>query len=480
MAEIYTDNMVVQCNKVLKIRGHAFPGDHIVVSFAGEERETFTCSDGTWCVVFPPLAPNSVGQTLSVRNGRHCLEYKNVLIGEVWLITGASVMLMKLANGESFQEELQNWDEQKMRGLSVRFFFKRETFKTIDMAWPVWVCKAINKYTLITQPHWAIVNKETAGEVPAYAYYHGKMLSEKLHVPVGLICNAVSGSPLESWVEHETLASEMPFLLEQGKENRYAIEGWKQTMAINIAASKIARQKHYWHPSFCFESQIRSLDVFPIRGVLFGGFFWAGGIENKLENLFALFVYGLRIHWGEDLPVYYMQLGRWESFPVLPVLRDIQRKMERSISGVKMVVSYDTFRKGVDRSFYHPYNRKDVGERFARLALYNIYGDTRMVPSGPLYHEALLRENFIYIKFFFSEGLTASDPHALEAFEVAGEDHCYRQAVASIVNNEIVVKCPDSISEPLYIRYGWKEYISSYIKNGAGIPLSTFEEKIEK
>lgn len=107
MTEIYTDNMVLQCNKILRIRGYAYPGDHIVISFAGEEKETFACSDGRWCVVFPPLAANSTGQTLSVCNGAHRLVYKNVLIGEIWLLTGASIMLMKLANAESYQEELK-------------------------------------------------------------------------------------------------------------------------------------------------------------------------------------------------------------------------------------------------------------------------------------------------------------------------------------------------------------------------------------
>lgn len=480
MAEIYTDNMVLQCNKTLRIRGHANPGDHIVVSFAGKERETFTCSDGKWCVVFPPLKASNSGQTLSVRNGNRRLIYNNVLIGEVWLLTGASVMLMKLANAESYQEELQSWDRQKLSEISVRFFLKREIYKTRNISWPLWVCKAINRYTLLTQPRWAIVNRETSGEVPAYAYYHGKMLSERLHVPVGLICNALSGAPLDSWIEREYLAMEMPFLLEEGKENMFALEDWRSTMSINIAKSKMKRQKHYWHPSFCFESQIRSLEAFPVRGILYGVTFWVNGIENSLEEQFALFVRNMRDYWREDLPIYYMQLGRWYLAPSLPLLRDIQRRLEKSISGIKMVVSYDTFRKGVDRFFYHPYNRKDVGERFARLALYHIYGDTRIVPSGPLYHEATLRDNFIRIKLFFSEGLTYSDPGALEEFEVAGEDCCFQQATAYIVYNEIVIKCPDSISEPFYVRYGWKEYISSYIKNGEGIPLSTFYEKINK
>lgn len=480
MAEIYTDNMVLQCNKTLKIRGHACPGDHIVISFAGEERDTFTCSDGSWCVVFPPLSANNVGQIFSVRNGCHRLEYKNVLIGEVWLLTGASIMLMKLANAESYQEELNCLDGQKSSELPINFFLKREIYKTRKISWPLRVCRAVNRYILITQPRWTIVNGKTLGEVPAYAYYHGKMLAERLHVPVGLICNAVSGTPLESWIEREHLATEMPFLLEEGEENRFALEDWRLTMLLNIARSKIGRQKHYWHPSFCFESQIRSLEVFPIRGVLYGGAFWENGMESSLEELFTLFVRNMRIYWGEDLPVYYIQLGRWNLAPSLPFLRDIQRKMEKSISGVKMVVTYDTFRKGVDRSFYHPYNRKDVGERFARLALYHTYGDTTVVPSGPLYHEATLRDNFIRIKLFFSDGLTISDPAALEEFEVAGEDRCFQQAMASIIHNEVVLKCPASISEPLYIRYGWKEYISSYIKNGEGIPLSTFEEKIDK
>ena len=47
------------------------------------------------------------------------------------------------------------------------------------------------------------------------AYYFIKMLRDSLKVPVGLICNAIGGSPTESWVDRNTLEYQFPAILKR-------------------------------------------------------------------------------------------------------------------------------------------------------------------------------------------------------------------------------------------------------------------------
>ena len=46
----------------------------------------------------------------------------------------------------------------------------------------------------------AVSSPSTACDFSAVGYWFGRMLRDSLHVPVGLICNAVGGSTCESWM----------------------------------------------------------------------------------------------------------------------------------------------------------------------------------------------------------------------------------------------------------------------------------------
>ena len=51
------------------------------------------------------------------------------------------------------------------------------------------------------------------------------MLRDSLQVPVGLICNAVGGSPTEAWIERSTLEYRFPAILKQWTGNDF-IQDW--------------------------------------------------------------------------------------------------------------------------------------------------------------------------------------------------------------------------------------------------------------
>lgn len=169
MSEVYADNMVLQSNIPLKIRGHALPGDHIIVSLGDAENETFTGSDGCWCVVLPAFEASYKTYILRVKNKRHQLVFRNVMIGEVWLITGVSVMVMRMKEAVTYPEELKSLDKRNT-GV-IRFYKKKELVRNDLNVWPAVYCRNINKYRMLNFTSWQTVQKENLYNVPAYAYY---------------------------------------------------------------------------------------------------------------------------------------------------------------------------------------------------------------------------------------------------------------------------------------------------------------------
>jgi sialate O-acetylesterase len=57
----------------------------------------------------------------------------------------------------------------------------------------------------LPQGRWDRLNPSTALQMSAAAYFFAKDLYEELHVPIGLIINAVGGSPAEAWLSEETI-----------------------------------------------------------------------------------------------------------------------------------------------------------------------------------------------------------------------------------------------------------------------------------
>lgn len=57
------------------------------------------------------------------------------------------------------------------------------------------------------------------------------MLQDSLNVPVGLICNAVGGSPTEAWIDRSTLEYQFPSILKNWTQNDF-IQEWVRGRAL--------------------------------------------------------------------------------------------------------------------------------------------------------------------------------------------------------------------------------------------------------
>ena len=468
MSPLYTDNMVLQHGKPLTIQGTANAGDRITVSIAHQKQKVVTGMDGKWSVTLSPLKAGGP-YTLVVSSGKQKLTYGNVLAGEVWLCSGQSNMEFYL-----------NWsatakrDVAKAANDNIRLFDMKARWRTDAVEWNASVLDSLNHLQYYKDTEWTVCSPQTAGNFSAVAYYFGKMLQDSLQVPVGLICNAIGGSPTEAWIDRSSLEYHFPAILRNWTKNDFIQDWVRGRAALNVKKSTDKLQRHPYEPCYLYESGILPLQQFPIKGII-----WYQGESNAHnreahEKLFKLLVDSWRKNWEDnELPFYYVQLSSIDR-PSWPWFRDSQRRLLTQIPHTGMAVTSD---KG-DSLNVPPTHKQEVGERLAVWALNKTYNYKNVVPSGPLFKSVSFKNGAAYISFDYSEGLHASDNNEIRTFELSGDDQIFYPAKAAVVNGELKV-WSDKVKEPTIVRYGWQPFTRANLVNGAGLPASTFRSDVK-
>jgi len=265
----------------------------------------------------------------------------------------------------------------------------------------------------------------------------------------------------------------------------------------------------YLMPSYLFSGMINPILPYAIKGVI-----WYQGEANAWEpaaylKKFSLLVNDWRGRWGSDLPFFYCQMPSMgavkstaltESSPAQ--FREAQ-SMALSLPDTGQAILMD-----ISDTDLHPRNKKDPGERLARIALAKTYG-RKIAFSGPVYESMSVEGNKIRLAFRYAEGGLVAKPlpgdyilryksvspdvpetaplelpspgSELQGFAVRGENGQWKWASAKIVRSsgnppgsDTVVAWSDEVSQPVALRYGWADNPSCNLYNGEGLPASPF------
>ena len=477
LADIYSSGMVLQHDHPV-LRGWANTGQQveIVVKAKGQRHEvqkmTATAdTNGRWEAQLQHLKPGGPYE-ISIKTDDRQLTLSDVLAGEVWLCSGQSNMAFRLNQCFTAQTDIA----AAHRPL-IRLFDMKERWATDNTEWPEESLAAVNDLQYFHPTKWAACAPETAAQFSAIGYHFGRVLADSLKMPVGLICNAIGGSTAESWIDRSTLETEFPAILRDWRSNDFIQDWCRGRAAKNIAKGSNPAQRHPYLPCYLFEAGIAPLDAFPIKGVI-----WYQGESNAHnkdahDRLFTLLADSWRKNWDNlGMPVYFAQLSSLNR-PSWPWFRDGQRILQSQMRNTGMVVTTDLG----DSLDVHPLFKREVGERFARLALNERYGYTDITPCGPMPFGARFKGDAVTVFFDNGRGMRAgqSGPVAtagdrIIGFEVAGADGIFAPAeVIATTDGSLTVKAA-TVSEPVSIRYGWQPFTRANLVNGANLPATTF------
>ena len=463
LPEIYSDNMVLQHGQSLPLHGIANAGTKITVTIGNQQLNTTADSNGKWQVTLAPLAAKET-YTLQITAGKEKRVFKNVVAGEVWLCSGQSNMEF-----EMFQASTGERDIPQAENPNIRLFDMEARWRTDNAnAWELSALDSINQLQYYKPAQWEVCSPKTVRAFSAVAYYFGRRLQKELNMPIGLICNAVGGSPTEAWIDRHTLEYEFPRILNNWRENDFIMDWVRQRAGENIAKATDKLQRHPYEPAYLFEVGILPLAQYPIKGVI-----WYQGESNAHNKeahskLFPLLVKSWRTEFNNSqLPFYYVQLSSINR-PSWGWFRESQRRLMKVVPHSGMAVSYD-YGHPTD---VHPKNKQPIGERLAQWALGDTYGK-KVLPSGPLFRSATFNGKVATVTFDYAQGMHSADGKTLRGFELSDGNGIFYPATAEVVGEEVKV-ISEEVSNPKAVRYGFSPVTDGNLVNEANLPASTF------
>lgn len=462
MSSLYADYMVLQHDVPLDIHGTANTGEKITVEIGGQKASATADNQGKWSVVLSPMQA-AEDLTLTITAGKQRKVFSHVAVGEVWLCSGQSNMAFMLCQAESGKQDIAAADDPQLR-----LFDMKGRWETYDVAWPASCLDSLNHLQYFHETTWQPSTPSSASRFSAVGYYYGRMLRQKLGVPVGLICNAVGGAPTEAWVDRNSLETSFPNILSNWLQNDFIQDWVRGRAAKNLTNDQTKLGRHPYEPCYLYESGILPLQRYPIKGVI-----WYQGESNAHNKdahakLFNLLVDGWRQNWNNpDMPFYFVQLSSLNR-PSWPWFRDSQLRLMKEISNTGMAVSSDCG----DSLDVHPRRKQPIGERLARWALAKTYGQD-ITPSGPVFSSVTRQADALIVSFLYADGLQTSDGKAPSCFEIAEEDGLFHPATATIEGNTVRLTSP-TIKHPRYVRYAWQPFTRANLINADHLPASTF------
>ena len=462
---VFADNMVLQRNIPFYLKGTADAGETVVVRLGGKElARGVTDARGVWCVRIPDLTAAD-STTFTVSTARRTLTFHNVAIGEVWLCSGQSNMAFKLRQSSDAARDLP-----KAADRGLRLYNMQPRWETDNVEWDSAAVDSVSCLQYFRPARWVATTPQSAADFSAVAYYMGRMLRDSLRVPVGLICNAVGGTPIESWIDRPMLEKYYPQVLRHWKNNDFVMDWVRGRAAKNLARRPGGR--HPYHPAYCFETGMVPLLDFPLCGVA-----WYQG-ESNAHNpdswCFDLLARSWRMRTGDfSLPFYIVQLSGIER-PSWPWLRNTQRLAQHSVFATQMVVTSDL---GLRHDVHPPYKRP-VGERLAQSMLRHTYGRSTAPVSPEVGLQSSVKDDRVELDLREAQGLHGSDGQPLRGFEIAGDDELFYPATVQLdVEGKVLLHSPE-VAKPCYVRYGWQPSPTCNVVNAAGLPLGTFRIRL--
>jgi sialate O-acetylesterase len=187
MPRLISDGMVLQRDTKLKIWGWAAPGEIVTVDFIEKSCSTITNPDGKWEVMLDEL---QAGGPYSMEiKARTSIAVKNILVGDIWICSGQSNMVIPMERVKViYEDEIANCENPSIRQFVVpdRYDFKAPQED-------------------LEAGSWEAASADTILQFTAVGYFFAKGLFEKYHVPIGLIRNSVGGTPVEAWLSEDAL-----------------------------------------------------------------------------------------------------------------------------------------------------------------------------------------------------------------------------------------------------------------------------------
>jgi sialate O-acetylesterase len=226
-----------------------------------------------------------------------------------------------------------------------------------------------------------------------------------------------------------------------------------------------------------YNAMIHPLIPYAIAGAL-----WYQGEANvgrafQYRSSFPLMINNWRSEWKHEFPFYFVQLSSFGGFQGSDKGSEWAELREAQTMTLKLPKTGMAITTDIGNPYdVHPRDKADVGFRLAAKALTLTYNKAGFYES-PQYSSADFKDGHAEVKFsHVGNGLIVKDKYGyVKGFELAGADHKFYYAQATIIDgNKVKVWC-DQVKQPIAVRYAWTDSpIDANLFCKEGFPVAAF------
>jgi len=453
---VFDGGMVLQRERVNWVWGRAAAGQTVRVCIAGREARAAADAAGRWRARLAPM-PAGGPHELTVAAGDERVVVRDVLVGEVWLLSGQSNMAMTV---EALAEE--------------------ETAAAVDGA----DLPALRLFRSWGEAGkgWRRSNAENAAGYSGVGQFFGSKLHGQLDAPVGLILAARGGTMIQSFISERGMRSD-PLIrahyLTPWEDYRRRFDELRREMEARPADARVELMDPADpnRPGGFFAEEIEPLIPYTLRGVVWyqgESDAWGFPIAEHYGRMLRALMGDWRGRW-RDPSMYFVicQLpnnkprdgGELDVDTPWARVQEAQAEAARGVNA-GLAVGVDTEAESI-----HPKRKMALAHRAAAVALADVYG--RDVPArGPTPRSLTVRDGEAIVRFDHAEGLRARGGGVV-GVAVAGADRRFFGADARIEGRALIASS-DRVAEPAAVRYAFSQHSPCCLYNGSGLPAPPF------
>jgi sialate O-acetylesterase len=185
---VFQDHAVLQRDEPIKVWGEASPRETLSVAFANQTASAQADEHGHWHATLPAIpAGGPYALTVRAQSGPS-QKVSDVLVGDVWLCSGQSNMVLQVHRSLDSRSEIANSANDAIRMLTVP---ETSSARPLDQ---------------FMQPvTWQVASPATVPDFSAACFYFARELRKTIDVPMGLLVAAWGGSRIQTWMSAAAL-----------------------------------------------------------------------------------------------------------------------------------------------------------------------------------------------------------------------------------------------------------------------------------
>ena len=498
---LFGEHMVLQQGKKIPVWGTSVSDDVVTVILNGIEKSTETVH-GHFEVCFDPMdATDRTSLTIHSEKLDEEICFRDVAIGEVWLAGGQSNMEFLLKYDYDREETVKTEDDDLLRCFTCP--------QTPFLGYQ-------EKEVLPEQGFWRRWRSEEERIMfSAVGAYMGRILREKLNVPVGIISCNWGGTPAAAWTALEDLQANEKLrpILEEYEESLKQIDlrkyyesaalpvplpskemqeftdrfmmGEDMTEFFKNMGSMPKPDPNLWNAytisplsavkhAALYENMLKKVAPYALKG-----FLWYQGEDDDAreridcydESMITL-IRSWRRLWNEELPFYQVELAPFRGIGITAakryhVMREKQYEASKTLPAVYEICILDA---GEEYNI-HPRHKKIVGERLGRIVMKHSYGDASLTADCPRFLEAKREDHRIVIRFDNCAGGLKTIGDLKGSLFLEEQDRAIGYEYETD-GDELILK--GSFSEIVQISYCYSNYCTAVLYNSEGQPAFGF------